>query len=94
MPEIPSREMVATALLMIERACEDNADGWGVVVIDTETGEAGSFYGPFHTPEEALVQAADFDRDPHSGTAPADGSPGWKHVVVPMFNPPTKRRET
>ena len=36
---------------------------------------------------KALVQAGKFDADPHTGTSPEDGAPGWQHVVVPLFDP-------
>ena len=79
---------LADLLVRLDQIRADEAAGFVVLVIDDEDNRPISVYGPCPTPEAALVLAGDFDRDEHSGTNPADGSPGWRHVVLPLFEAP------
>lgn len=93
MAPAPNRDALADLLATIEehsaRVIDREASGYVVVVIDTEPDPelVVSVYGPCALPETALILAGKFDADPHSGAHPADGSPGWKHVVVPLYPP-------
>jgi hypothetical protein len=82
-------EAMVELLARLDEARAAEASGWVVLTIDTEGGDTPvSTYGPCATPEQALVLAGEFDRCEHTGTAPADGSPGWKHIVLPLYEVP------
>lgn len=71
-----------------------DASGWLVVCVDLENvqhGEADCVvgcYGPFASPEEALVEAG---RHQATSLEVGDG-PGWAHFVKPCF-PPNEWKE-
>lgn len=65
---------------------EDEASGWLVAVTDLEDPtHLVSAYGPFDSPEAALIAAGEMDACPHTGAHPVDGETGWRHEVVPLF---------
>jgi hypothetical protein len=82
-------DLLRGLLLGLDEARESEAAGWVVLVIDTEIDEPISVYGPCGSPEAALLLAGEFDRDEHTGIAPADGTPGWRHLILPIFEPST-----
>jgi hypothetical protein len=71
-----------------------DASGWLVVCVDLEAvafGEADTIvacYGPFATPEIALIEAGRHQATSLSETHLAEpGEPGWAHFVKPLFPP-------
>lgn len=67
-----------------------DATGWLVVCIDNEAVHRGEedcvvgCYGPFATPEEALVEAGRHD----STSLPLeDDDLGWTHLIKPLYSP-------
>jgi hypothetical protein len=85
------REFMAEIAVAIDRAERAEASGFVVLVIDTEGDSLREVVGPFSTPEDALLEAGRLDADPHRGTRPADGEPGWRHVVLPLYPPDDPR---
>lgn len=71
-----------------------DASGWLVVCIDLESLEHDeadcvvACYGPFNTPEEALVEAGKHQATSLDKTHLAEpGEAGWMHFVKPLFPP-------
>lgn len=67
------------------------ASGWLVVCIDLESDDIVGAYGPFETPEQALIESGR-----HQATSLGElvepGEAGWRHVVKPLFPPVRWRR--
>lgn len=89
------RALFAEMRAMSDRMDAREASGFVVIVIDMDTpaGKIVHAVGPEATPEQALALAAQLDRDPLTGLHPADGEPGWRHMVVPLF-PATDRERS
>lgn len=79
------RSLLGLILLRAQEVTEREASGWLVVVTDLESNTITGAYGPKETPEAALILAGEMDACPHTGTHPADGEPGWRHDVVPLY---------
>lgn len=98
------RREVGALLAQVEVTSDamDRADasGWLVVCVDLESIEHGESdcvvgcYGPFATPEEALVEAGRHDATSLDKTHLSEpGEPGWVHLVKPLY-PPVRWRTT
>jgi hypothetical protein len=88
------KRALGSLIARVEETCDAmdrrDASGWLVICVDLEAvveGEKDSIvaaYGPFATPEEALVEAGR-----HQGTSldVEPGDAGWAHFVKPLFPP-------
>lgn len=91
-------ELLAAAIATSDAMDRNDASGWLVVCVDLESvaeGEADSIvgcYGPFDSPEEALVEAGRHQATSLDTTSLHEpGEAGWAHFVKPLY-PPVKFR--
>ena len=69
-----------------------DALAWLVVCVDHDSIQRGDpncvvgTYGPFSSPEEALVEAGKHDAN---SLERDEGDPGWSHLIRPLYPPVT-----
>jgi hypothetical protein len=80
------RELYAEVSEQMDRMAREDASGWMVVCIDLEPPPSPTLtFGPFVTPEAALIEAAKHAEESKRFHDP--GEHGWKYEVVPNWPP-------
>lgn len=81
-------EFLAKVEATMDEMDRQDASGWLVVCIDLdavsrdEPDVVVGCYGPFASPEEALVEAGH-----HQATSLPTDDAGWAHLIKPLFPP-------